>query len=105
MKRIIVTLVVVIAALLFTNQARAGTLERGVHISPIFAGLSNGNPTISQLKYQMAVDVHVGITTRYKTITNTYYDYTDSTINTFNVDVANSDSSTSNVTITNTYQP
>ncbi len=102
MKRFFVVFTVVIVSLLLANHAQAGTLDRGVHISSFFAGWSNGNATISQLKYQMAIDAKMGITDRYTTTTYTYnYNYTDNfnsgTFNTFDV----SATSGANVTINN----
>lgn len=104
MKRLIVIFAVLFISLLLANNAQAGTLDRGVHVSAFFAGLTNGNSAIIQLKYQMAIDTFLGITKRYTTILYTYnYDYSTNnntgTFNTFNVDVANSGDSTADVTI------
>jgi len=106
MKFVLVTIVVMLVSMLLVSQAQGGTLDRGVHISSFFAGWSNGNATISQLKYQMAIDARMGITDRYRTITHTYnYNYTDNfnsgTFNSFDVDVSNSGDSVANVTINN----
>ena len=110
MKRVIITLAVIVVALLLTNQAHAGTLDRGVHVSAFFVGGFNG-PSITQLKYQMAIDSKIGITERYTTIMYTYnYDYStqynSGTFNTFDVDVStNASGSTAQVILNNnTYQ-
>jgi len=106
MKRVVITLVVIVMVLLMANQAQAGTLDRGVHISSFFAGWTNGDSTIAQLKYQMAIDARIGITDRYTTITYTYnYNYNSGTFNTFDVDVSNSGSSIANVEIINNTYP
>jgi len=98
MKRVLVILAVLFVTLLLAGNTQAGTLDRGVHISSFFAGWTNGNSTISQLKYQMAIDSFLGFKKRYTTI-NYYYDHRAGTFNTFDVDVANSGDSTANVEI------
>ncbi len=109
MKRLLVVFTIVIVSLLLANHAQAGTLDRGVHIGAFFiAGGANGNPTIVQLKYQMAIDAKIGITDRYTTIMYTYnYDFSTNnntgTFNTYNVDVSNSGDSIANVEINSTY--
>ena len=100
MKRLLVTFVVMVVLVLLANNAHAGTLDRGVHVSAFFAGLTNGNGAISELKYQMAIDSYIGIKKRYTTINYNYmYDQREGTFNTFDVDVANSGDSTANVEI------
>jgi len=109
MKRLLVVFTVVIVSLLLANHAQAGTLDRGVHIGAFFiAGGANGNPTIVQLKYQMALDTWIGFKDRYTTITYTYnYDFSTNNnsgvFNTYNVDVSNSGDSTADVTINSNY--
>ena len=109
MKRLIVIFAVLFVSLLLAEHAQAGTLDRGVHISSFFAGWTNGNATISQLKYQMAIDTWIGFKNRYTTIMYTYnYDNSTNnnsgTFNTFDVDVSNSGDSNAEVIINcNTY--
>jgi len=104
MKRVLVTFAVLFVLFLLTNHAHAGTLDRGVNLSSFFAVWTNGNSSIAQLKYQMAIDTYLGITERYTTILYTYnYDYSTAnntgTFNTFDVDVSNSGDSAADVTI------
>ena len=98
MKRLLVTFVVMVVLVLLANNAHAGTLDRGVHVSAFFAGWTNGNSAIIQMKYDMAIDSYLGIKKRYTTY-NYYYDHRAGTFNTFDVDVANSGDSEANVTI------
>jgi len=53
-----VTLILAVTAI----SANAGTLDRGVCISPFFVagGSANGNPAIAQLKHQMAIEQKIG---------------------------------------------
>ena len=100
MKRLLVTFVVMVVLVLLANNAHAGTLDRGVHVSAFFPGWTNGNSAIIQMKYDMAIDSYLGIKKRYTTYNyNYYYDHRNGTFNTFDVDVANSGDSEANVTI------
>lgn len=75
MIRLFVILVVMFVLALSANPAKAGTLDRGVQIGPFFmAGGSPGNPMITQLKYQMAIDTRVGLKNRYTTKVYNNYD-------------------------------
>lgn len=97
MRGLFIVPVVVIALALSADVAKAGTLDRGVQIDSFFlAGGSPGNPMITQLKYQMAIDTRLGLKNRYTTITNSFntYDGADfstnntGTFNTFNAEVS-----------------
>lgn len=66
--------------LLLSNNTEAGTLDRGVKISPMFiaGGSANGDSLTAQLKYQMAIDSWIGIRNRYTTIYTTTVYHNDS---------------------------
>jgi hypothetical protein len=106
MRWVLITCVIMVVSVFMVNQAQGGTLDRGVHISSFFAGWANGDSTIAQLKYQMAIDSRIGITDRYVTVTYTYnYNYNSGVFNTFDVDVSNSGDSVANVTVNNSTYP
>ena len=91
-----------VVLMLLVNGAQAGTLDRGVKTGPSFiAGGANGNPMITQLKYQMAVDTKIGLEKRYTTVTNSYNTYSGCNFNTFDADISNTSGGT--ITITNTF--
>lgn len=93
---------IMVVSVFMVNQAQGGTLDRGVHISSFFAGWTNGDSTIAQLKYQMAIDAKIGITDRYVTVMYTYnYNYNSGVFNTFEVDAMGE----ANVTINNNTYP
>ena len=107
MRGVLVTFIVMVVLVLLANNAQAGTLDRGVHTSPFFiAAGSNDNPTINQLKYQMAIDARIGLENRYTMITNTYnynYNTNSGVFNTFDNNFNVEASGSANVTVNNTY--
>ncbi len=101
MKKFIIVLIIIVALTLLISSARAGTLTRGVHLNPFFiAGGAYGQPYITQLKYQMAVDTRVGLKSRYSTVTNSYNTYDSCTFNTFESVISGG---VGDVVINNTY--
>lgn len=95
MKRWLITLVAMVVLVLSVNVVKAGTLERGVQLSPFFVVGAYGNAMVTSLKYQMAVDSRIGLENRYRTIT-----YNTGTFNTFESTI--SGGTTPTITITNT---
>lgn len=76
MKKYLIFLIIMFTITLSMSSAQAGTLTRGVHLNPFFiAGGAYGQPFITQLKYQMAIDTRVGLKNRYTTVTNSYNTY------------------------------
>jgi hypothetical protein len=113
MKRLFILLVFLIGFTLWApGGTRAGTLDRGVSLNPFFiAGGAYGQPSITALKYQMAVDTKVGLDERYTRVVNSYntYTYNDCTFDTHNTGTFNTFESevsggTGDVVINNTYQ-
>ena len=104
-KLVIICAFVAVILLLSVNGAQAGTLDRGVKAGPFFfAGGGNGNPMITQLKYQMAVDARVGLTNRYTTVTNSYNTYNGNVaFNTFDATISGGTFSGGTVNFTSTF--
>lgn len=111
MRKFLIILTVILVVVLSTNYAQAGTLDRGVHLNPFFiAGGAYGQPSITALKYQMAIDSRLGLKNRYTTISNSFntYNYDNcsfdtnntGTFNTFDAEVSGG---SGDVTINNTY--
>jgi len=111
MRRLFVVFILIIVLILSVGSVRAGTLDRGVSLNPFFiSGGNYGQPSITSLKYQMAIDARVGLKERYMSVTNSYntYAYNDCTFDTHNTGTFNTfeaevSGGSGDVVINNTY--
>ena len=111
MKKLLIIVTILFVLALSVGTLQAGTLDRGVSLNPFFiAGGNYGQPSVTALKYQMAVDTRVGLKERYTNVynsynTNTYNDCSFDTHNTgtFNTFESEVSGGSGDVVINNTY--